>query len=138
MKAKDTVAEIMTKQVVTLCINDGLIKAETLFKKHRIHHLPVVEKQQIVGMLSWNDLLRISFADAVDNTGDMTENDMYGLFDVEKIMTSRVISIPANTSIKKAAKIFVKEKYHAMPVVDDDKMVGILTTTDIIKYYLKQ
>lgn len=138
MKAKGKVSDIMTKQVVTLCINDRLIKAETLFKKHKIHHIPVVENKHIVGMLSWNDLLRVSFADAVDTEGQLLDNEVYNLFDVEKIMTSRVTNISPETSIKKAAKLFVKEKFHALPVVEEDDLVGILTTTDIIKYYLKK
>ena len=137
MKANDKVSDIMTKQVVTLCINDELIKAETLFKKHKIHHIPVVENKQIVGMLSWNDLLRVSFADALETESAMGDNEMYDLFNVEKIMTSRVATISADTKIKKAAKIFVKEKFHALPVVEDQKLVGIVTTTDIINHFLK-
>lgn len=136
MKATDNVAQIMTKQVVTLGLNDDLFKAETLFKKHKIHHIPVVENHHIVGMLSWNDLLRISFADALES--DICEKEMYQMFDVEKIMTSRVTNITPKTSVEKAAKIFVKEKFHALPVVEKDDLVGILTTTDVIKYYLKK
>lgn len=138
MKANNTVSEIMTRQVVTLCINDKLIKAETLFKKHKIHHIPIVEDRHIVGMLSWNDLLRVSFADAVDSESKLLDDDIYGLFNVEKIMTSRVTNISSESSIEKAAKLFVQEKFHALPVVDNDELVGILTTTDVIKYFLKK
>lgn len=138
MKANKKVSDIMTKQVVTLCLNDELIKAETLFKKYKIHHIPVVEDKHIVGMLSWNDLLRVSFADAVDTQGNLMENEVYNMFDVEKVMTSSVTNISADTSIKKAAKLFVKEKFHALPVVEEDDLVGIITTTDIIKHYLNK
>lgn len=138
MKANKKVSDIMTRQVVTLCIKDGLIKAETLFKKHKIHHIPVVEDNHIIGMLSWSDLLRVSFADAVDTSGQIIDEDFYQMFDVERIMTSRVKCISSDTSIKKASKIFVKEKFHALPVIENDNLVGILTTTDIIQHYLKK
>ena len=134
MKANKYVSDIMTRQLVTLCIHDDLVTAESLFRKNKIQHIPVVEDKNIVGMLSWNDLLRISFADAVSADGAMVDNEMYRMFDVEKIMTSRITSISPDTKIKKAAKIFTKEKFHALPVVENENLVGILTTTDIIKH----
>ena len=57
------VSTIMTSELVTVNVDDGLDKAEHLLKKHRIRHIPVVEGKKIVGMLSMNDILRISFAD---------------------------------------------------------------------------
>lgn len=139
MKAKKTVSDIMTKQVITLCINDELVQAEALFKKHKIHHIPVVEGKHIVGMLSWNDLLRVSFADSVGAGGDVLDEEVYKLFKINNIMTSRVTKVSADKSVKKVAKLFVKKGFHALPVVkEDDELVGIVTTTDIIKYYLKK
>lgn len=65
MKKNVPVKKIMTTQVVKLNLNDELSKAEMLFKKHRIRHIPVVAGNQIIGMLSLTDLLRISFVDSV-------------------------------------------------------------------------
>lgn len=63
----------MTQNLVKLNLEDTLTKAESLFKSHKIRHLPVVNGDKIVGMLSYNDLLRISFADATDDDGDTVE-----------------------------------------------------------------
>ncbi|MDO5655287.1 MAG: CBS domain-containing protein [Flavobacteriaceae bacterium] len=131
------VLDIMTQQVVTLNAKDDLVKAEALFKKYKIQHIPVVENKQIVGMLSWNDLLRVSFADAVNEDQMVIDNDMYGFFDVEKIMTSKVKTISADMYVPDAARLFVKEKFHALPVAEEQELVGILTTTDIIQYFLE-
>ena len=66
MKQQVPVSTIMTTSIIKLNITDTLTKAETLFKKNHIRHIPVVNSNKIVGMLSYTDLLRISFADAVD------------------------------------------------------------------------
>ena len=66
MKKQVPVSTIMTKNVIKLNLSDDLTKAEMLFKKHRIRHIPVVSDDEVVGMLSYTDLLRLSFADVTD------------------------------------------------------------------------
>ena len=65
MKQRIPVSTIMTKNVVKINVTDELTKAESLFKKFHIRHIPVMNGNTILGMLSYTDLLRISFADAV-------------------------------------------------------------------------
>ena len=64
MIRKAPVTTIMTQHVITLNKKDSLETAEKLFKKHKIRHIPVVKGSTIIGMLSYTDLLRISFADS--------------------------------------------------------------------------
>ncbi len=61
MKRLEPVSKIMTKELVTLCLQDDLYKAEKLFEKHPIRHILVVENTHIVGVLSLSDLQRVSF-----------------------------------------------------------------------------
>ena len=83
MKQNVPVSTIMTKNVVKLNVSDDLTKAEMLFKKHKIRHIPVVSSNKILGMLSYTDLLRISFADAVDDEEDIVDTTVYNMFTVE-------------------------------------------------------
>ena len=69
MKKRMPVSTIMSKDIITLNYTDDLVTAEKLFKKHHIRHIPVVNGDAIIGILSYTDLLRISFADAVDEMG---------------------------------------------------------------------
>lgn len=138
MKSGVPISKIMTKNLVKLNLNDSLTKAESLFKKHKIRHIPVVEGKKIVGMLSYTDLLRISFADATDDSGTEVETTVYDMFSIEQVMTSQLVTLNADDFIKNAAEIFTKAEFHALPVLQDDNLVGIITTTDIIKYLLKQ
>ena len=66
MKQRVPVSQIMTKNLETLTTNQSLYEAESLFKKHGIRHIPVVEGKNIVGVLSYSDLLKISYADVND------------------------------------------------------------------------
>ncbi|MGM0635282.1 MAG: CBS domain-containing protein [Bacteroidota bacterium] len=137
MKQPVEVSKIMTKNLVKLNLEDSLTKAESLFKKNKIRHLPVVKGNKIVGMLSYTDLLRISFADATDDEGDEVETTVYDMFTLEQVMTSNVKKIEASTAVKDAAEVFTTAEFHALPVIDGDNLVGIITTTDIIKYLLE-
>lgn len=138
MKPAVPIAKIMTKNLVKVNLEDTLTKAESLFKKHKIRHIPVVEGKKIVGILSYTDLLRISFADATNDDGNEVETTVYDMFSIEQVMSSQVISLQSTDFVKDAAKIFTEAEFHALPVLDGDVLVGIVTTTDIIKYLLKQ
>jgi len=137
MKAQVPVSEIMTREVVKLNLKDELTKAEMLFKKHKIRHIPVVENQKIIGMLSYSDLLRISFADAVFDDEEI-DSVVYDMFDIQQVMTKNIVTIDRNATIKQTAEILAEREFHALPVVDGEQLVGIVTTTDLIRYLLKQ
>lgn len=140
MIRKAPISMIMTAPVVTLKKKDSLETAEKLFKKYNIRHIPVVSKEAIVGMLSYTDLLRLSFADVTDNLESDADADamVYNMFTIKQVMKKHIVTVTSSTSIKKVAEILASKEFHALPVVDDNKLVGIVTTTDLIKYLLKQ
>jgi CBS domain-containing membrane protein len=138
MKNEMAISTIMTKNVVKLNISDTLTKAETLFKKHHIRHIPVVKDKLILGMLSYTDLLRISFADELDDDENSIDITVYNMFSVEQVMTKNLTIISPDTTIKEAAEILSKNEFHALPVIENDLIVGIVTTTDLIKYLIDQ
>ena len=132
------VSEIMTKDLVVLNLNDGLDKAEHLFKVHSIRHIPVLDGDKIVGMLSLTDLLRISFADGAYEDEENIETIVYNMFTISQVMAKNVESVAPNTTVKEVAEELAAKEYHALPVVENEKLVGIVTTTDLINYLLKQ
>jgi len=138
MKNRVPVSSIMTKNVIKLHLSDDLTKAESLFKHHKIRHIPVVNGNIIIGMLSYTDLLRISFADAVDDEAEYVDTMVYNMFTVEQVMAKKLITISPDTTIKETAEILSKNEFHALPVCQGDLLVGIVTTTDLIKYLIDQ
>lgn len=132
------ISEIMTKHIIALNRTDDLETAEVLFKKHKIRHIPVVNEDAIIGMLSYTDLLRISFADAFNEDEDEVDTVVYNMFSIDQVMAKNLVSVTSNTTIKEVAEILAEKEFHALPVVDEGKLVGIVTTTDLINYMIKQ
>ncbi|WP_157208775.1 CBS domain-containing protein [Mariniflexile maritimum] len=138
MIRKAPISMIMTAPVITLKKHDSLEKAERLFKKHHIRHIPVVSDDVVVGMLSYTDLLRLSFADITDSVDTDADAMVYNMFSIKQVMKRNIITVSSSNSIKEVAEILASKEFHALPVVDNNKLVGIVTTTDLIKYLLKQ
>jgi len=138
MKKSKPISEIMTKKVITLSTKDNLETAEYLFKKNKIRHIPVVKNNKIIGMLSYTDLLRISFADAVYDDEETIDTVVYNMFTIEQVMVKNITSVNSKATVKEVAEILTSKEFHALPVVDNNKLVGIVTTTDLIKYMLEQ
>jgi CBS domain-containing protein len=138
MKQRVPISTIMTTNVIKINLTDDLTKAEMLFKKHKVRHIPVVSGQKILGMLSYTDLLRISFVDAVDDDSDVVDVTVYNMFTVEQVMAKKLVTVSPETSIKEVAEILSTREFHALPVCEGDLLVGIVTTTDLIQYLISQ
>jgi len=132
------VSSIMTTNLITLNVKDGLDEAEHLFKKYKIRHIPVIEKDKIIGMLSLNDILRISFADGAYREEENISSSIYEMFTIRQLMIGNLETVSPDTTIKEVAELLVKREFHSLPVVENGTLKGMVTTTDLIKYLLKQ
>src|SRR5690606_41012902 len=116
-----------------LTTNQSLYEAESLFKKHGIRHIPVVEGKNIVGVLSYSDLLKISYADVNDGE-DAVETVVYDMFTIPQVMAKVPLTVTADTTVKEVIEILAKQTFHSLPVVENgNELVGIVTTTDLLK-----
>jgi len=137
MKKRVPISQIMTTDVVTLTRKDDLVTAEETFKKNRIRHIPIVSGTSVLGILSYTDLMRISFADAIDEDEHEVDTMVYNMFTIEQVMVKDVISVPPTATVKEVAQFLAQKEFHALPVVDEGTLVGIVTTTDLIRYLLE-
>lgn len=137
MKKRTPISDIMSTNLVTLNIKDTLEKAEQLFKENKIRHIPIVKNREILGMLSYTDILRISFADVTDDEENV-DTFVYDMFTIEQVMAKNVFMVPPYATIKDVAKLLAEKEFHALPVVEDGELVGIVTTTDLINYLVAQ
>ncbi|MDR0196001.1 MAG: CBS domain-containing protein [Myroides sp.] len=141
MKQNVPVAEIMTKELITLTLSNSLYDAEKLFKKHKIRHIPIVEEDKLIGVLSYSDLLKISYADVLDDEDDFMDvsSVVYDMYSIRQVMAKVVVSALPTATVKEVTEILSKQSFHSIPIVDEDNMLrGIVTTTDLLKYFLKQ
>jgi len=138
MRGRIPVSAIMTKNIIGLTREDDLERAEMLFNRHKIKHIPVVSGEAIIGMLSFTDLMRISFAETPDEGNNSVEAVVYNMFTIEQVMVKNVVTVTSETTIKEVARILAEREFHALPIVDDGALVGIVTTTDLLNYFIKQ
>lgn len=137
MKNRATVQEIMTTDLITLTVDDKLETAENLFKKHNIRHIPITKNNAIVGMLSLSDLMRISFADFTNQEYEI-DAFVYEMFTIKQLMAKNVTMVPPTATIKEVAQMLVEKEFHALPIVEDNELKGIVTSTDLSRYLVAQ
>ncbi|MBS7321759.1 MAG: CBS domain-containing protein [Myroides sp.] len=131
------VKQIMSKQLVTLTEKNSLYDAEKLFKKHKIRHLPVVEDHKLVGVLSYSDLLKISYADVTEGEEDV-EAVVYDMFSIVQVMAKAPVTVTTETPLKEVIQQLIQQTFHSLPVIEENgDLVGIVTTTDLLEYFLK-
>lgn len=138
MKKRESVTHIMTKNVLTLNITDSLEQAESLMKQNKIRHIPVVSGDKLVGMLSLTDLLRISFVDHYGEQETSMDTVVYDILTISQVMVANPEAVTKDQTIREVAEMLATKEYHALPVVDGDNLIGIVTTTDLINYLLDQ
>ncbi len=121
----EPVQSIMTKNPITVSPNASLYNVRQIFMTNRIHHLPVVDSNNhLIGLLTTYDLWKNEIAPA--------EYQQVKVYDV---MTTRIAKISASDKIGTAAEIFLDNRFHALPVINEEnKLQGIVTSHDVLKY----
>ena len=137
MKHRVPVSQIMTKDVVKLTTKNTLFDAEKLFKEHNIRHLPVVSGNQLIGILSYSDLLRISFSELSDNE-EKVDTTVYNAYTIEQVMAKNPVGVSPDQTVRDVTEILSKQSFHSLSVVEDGELKGVITATDLLKYFLEQ
>ena len=122
----------MTKNVVCVTPNQDLLDVKHIYEKEDFHHhIPVVENDHLIGMVSLLD-----FMYHISGAGISDDNAIYKTLKVNDIMTPNPFYLTTKASVEDVAKVLTEGKYHAVPILENDKLVGIVSTADIIKYFL--
>lgn len=138
MNKHKPVADIMTTDVYTADVDkDTLFDVKDLMLNKGLRHVPVVHGKKLAGIISKTDIDRLIFSRMFEEEEDADEA-VLEMLKIEQVMTHKPKVVQADTTVRKVAEILAKEEFHALPVVDGDKLVGIVTTTDVIKYMLTQ
>lgn len=122
----------MTKEVLTVTGATGLREAVELMKARKIRHLPVVEDERLIGIVTDRDLRQAM----PPRTLSLDVHEVDHLLDkvrVRDIMTKRVVGVSADVSIAKAADLMVRNKIGCLPVLDGEALVGMITESDILR-----
>jgi len=133
MKSKP-ITSIMTKNVVCVSPEQSLLDVKHIYEKKNFHHhIPVNENGELVGMISLVD-----FMYNIAGAGINDDNVIYRKLKVEDIMTPHPFCLTTTASIEDVSRVLAEGKYHAVPIVENKKIMGIVSTADIIRYYLDE
>ncbi|MCC6816853.1 MAG: CBS domain-containing protein [Saprospiraceae bacterium] len=113
----------MSTELKTVSPNDSLSKVKELLINNRIHHIPVIEGKKLVGLVTTYDLFKLSI--------DLKD---YENTKVSDVMTRKLAVIEPTDKVGTAAEIFMEHLFHAVPVVQDGELVGIVTSFDVLRY----
>lgn len=123
----EPLSSIMTRDVVTATPSDKLSVARDIFLRNRVHHLPVVDGRRLVGILTTYDLFKFQ-----------GQNGSYDSTTIGDIMTTHMATLEPEDKVGSAAELFLENLFHAVPVVKDGDLQGIVTSFDVLKYEFRK
>lgn len=129
------VEEVMVAKPITISMDQSLKKAQDLMVKHSIRHLPVVEKKRLLGIITESDI-RNAFVFWA-NSGKGKQNSFNpSKMKVEDYMTEDPLTASPETNIEDAALLIYRNKIGALPVLNKDKLVGIISIMDMLGLFV--
>src|SRR5208282_2646155 len=130
---KLNVRDVMTADPTTLKRNDKLTLADDIMRLGRVRHLPVLDDdgEALVGIVTQRDLFRDALAQAL-GYGRHAQRKILDTLSVKDVMATDVVTTGPDTSLIEAARILTERKIGCLPVVENGRLVGILTEGDFV------
>jgi len=123
-----SIEAIMSTNLITVPPSATLAEARTLMHDNRIHHIPVLDGDQLIGLISLTNVLAATDSFLRDDGTRIHATEI----DITDAMVTDVATVDVNASLRHAALFLEKHKIGCLPVLDDDALVGIITDTDFV------
>ena len=140
MKHSTPIRDIMTTEVITVRPDDTIGTVKDKITQNLIHHVPVAVDGKVEGMISMNDIHRVEHHFTLFNNPEAAASNqqLFSTMLAKEIMTHPVVTIKEKDQVGSAIDLFLKNMFHALPVVNDqNQLTGMLTTFDILKHTAK-
>ncbi|HZE20747.1 MAG TPA: CBS and ACT domain-containing protein [Desulfobaccales bacterium] len=118
------VGQIMSREIITVSPSRGVAQALKLMQKNQIRHLPVTEQGRMVGWITSRDLREVLLASMLEE------------IKVGDVMVQAPLSVTPDTEVEEAARLIHEHKIGGMPVLEGDKLVGVITMLDLISAFI--
>ena len=131
-----SISTIMSTNLITAKATDPTAKANEIFQENRIHHIPVIDDEgEVVGVVSKSDFLYLLKGFTENKVDTFVRAAKLRSFKMGEIMEDTVETLPSSASIKDAISVLAQNRFRSLPIVDENnKLVGIVTPNDILKY----
>jgi CBS domain-containing membrane protein len=138
MRKNETIKHIMSDQVLSVQQGQKLSEVYQIMSQQGVHHVPVLNQQQLVGLVSFTDLMSLNF-----NQTGWGEQGLAAMIDhqfsIADIMSTHLTTLNTTQTIRDAVELLADGGYHSLPVVDDQQhLAGMVTSTDLIRYLKDQ
>lgn len=124
----------MAEKIVTISADDSLSTVEDIMTLGRLRHLPVVRGGALVGVVSQRDLLRASLSNLTAFGNEQRRAFLHAV-EIRRVMSSPPITIGPDATPEQAARVMADDKIGCLPVVEGGTLVGMLTETDLLRYF---
>lgn len=136
MKRNESIRKVMTADPIAVQVGQSVAEAYQVLLEHDFHHVPVVDGKKLVGIVTSTDIGRITYS--FDTDDRMTSTVLDHTRTLSDIMKKDLQALPSSATVREATEILSDGSFHALPVVDDDQLVGIVTSTDLLRYLKEQ
>jgi len=126
------VRDIMTRDVTTLQETDSMLDAAMIFARSSLRHLPVLREGKLVGIFTERDMKRFA-PGLLSGVTSEEYNAVLETTPISKVMTRDPMTLSPNQDVREAADLFCAKRFGCLPVVSSGALVGIVTTTDMLR-----
>ncbi len=124
----------MSEKIVTISGDDTLSTVEDIMTLGGVRHMPVVRGGALVGVVTQRDLLRASLSNLTE-FGNEQRRAFLQVVEISRVMSSPATTIDSDASPEEAALVMAEKKIGCLPVVEGDSLIGMLTETDLLRYF---
>jgi acetoin utilization protein AcuB len=128
-----SVREVMSEKIVPISADERLSTVEDIMTLGQVRHMPVVRAGKLVGVVSERDLLRASLSN-LSAFGTEQRRAFLQAVEIKRVMSTPPTVIDPDTTVEKAARLMAEKKIGCLPVLEGDKLVGMLTETDVLRF----
>lgn len=130
------VKDKMTTRLLTVTEDTPVLKATQFMRENKVRRLPVVKGEKLVGIVTEDDLLRVS-PSAATSLSIFEVNHLLSELRIKEVMTKKVITISPEATLEEAALLMRENEVGALPVVEGGKLVGIITESNIFDAFIE-
>lgn len=128
------VRDLMTRALVTVQPETPVTEARSLMGRERIRHLLVTDNGHLVGIVTDRDI-RLNLASPATSLSVWELNFLLAKLTVGQVMTKSLLVVDPDRTAREAARIMLDHRIGALPVLDGERLVGILTETDLVRAF---
>lgn len=133
---KRPIQDIMTHHVVVASKHHKFSQVLEFFARFKVHHIPVTDEDKVIGIISAKDVIKHLYRHLETHDWCTAMSQLDEDVSIETLMTTNPMTVSPKDTVQKAAYLFRDHTFHSLPVIQDGKIRGIVTTKDIAKHVI--